>query len=130
MIFTHIDLARAPCQQIFRRDELLAIRQLSERELQLDVANQISSRGPDSARRTVRHYGIIECDIGDRRLSVDIIAVRTGMIAFQRLRHIERRRFHPQRIEDRFLHGSVVRSPEFHIGIHNMRANVPGGRCH
>ena len=47
-----------------------------------------------AAGGTVRHDGIVERHVRQRWLAVRIVAVRTGMIAVQRARHVKRRGVH------------------------------------
>ena len=117
-------------QQIFRRDQLLAVGQLAQRKFVLHVTNQVGGRGPHGARGTGRHDGVIDRHAGDGGLTVDVIAVWGRMVAGERARVIEGCRLHPQRIENLLLHRFVVSDAEFQARIDEMRADVSGGGGH
>src|SRR5690348_16289525 len=78
----------------------------------------------------MRHNGVVESDIGDCRLTIDIVAVRAGVVAFESARHAERGGLHAQRIEDLLLHSGIISRSKFPIWEDEMCANISCGCGH
>ena len=129
-VFAGRNAGLAPLQEVLRRHELAAVRQLALCELVVDVLDQIVRRRPRAAGRAERHDRVVGVHARRRRLAVDVVAVRAGVIARQRARVVERGFLHAQRVEDFRLHGGVEGRAQFAFRVDEAPADIAGRRRH
>ena len=78
----------------------------------------------------MRHHRVVEGHARHPRSAIHIVAVRSGVIAFERVRHVECGGVHAQRRKDHLLHCLVVGRAQLALGIVEMRTHVTRGGRH